>query len=334
MITSRTLVSAALCLGALVHPASAQTSDEGAPPPSQSMSPPPEEPLEQPPESDPVLDAVERPLEFSLVGGVRQTFQRDFNNAAGEIAVFRSAAGASVDLPIDRRSTLSFSVLAQHSSYDLEDATALAPNGDPFDDLIDLTAGVTFSRRFGERWSAFAGAIVQEASEIGEDPDDSVTFEGGGGVGYTFSEDLSVAIGLFVDERLEDDTTVRPLVRIEWQIDERTRFLTIGPTPFGPGARLERDLDDDWMLTLRALYENREFRLGDDGVAPEGVLEDEEITLGVGLVYQPDETVRASLGVGAVLFQELELENRFGREIVDVETEPTVFVEFTLSIAF
>lgn len=282
----------------------------------------------------------ERSLRFRLFGGYRYEFERNLKGTNGDVTAQRAAGGVGVDVPIGDFTTLSLGFLGEYNEYEFDETTIfddpLGPGagGDPFSEYLRLVGGATLSFRIDETWSAFVGFDVEDAGELGEGTNDSTLVSGGGGIGWRPSDDLTIGAGIYIQERLEDDNFVRPLIRIDWQIDEKTRLSTIGPTPFGPGALLERQLADGWYTSLRALYERREFRLGDEAISPEGILKDEQFTLGVGLIYSPDARMRAAVTVGGVLYQEFELEDRNGTEVADVETDPALFLEATLTLRF
>ncbi len=288
-------------------------------------------------EETPVADARARQGDadsrryLSFTGNGEYTFDADFDDAAGDVSIFRIGAGVEVGLPAGERGRLALGVKEEFSSYDIGGAPFGGSAGDDFEPHIQsLTA--RYSRPLSADWSMLVLADMTLAGEWDADLDDKITYGAGLLFNYAVSEDLTLGAGARVYTRIEDDVMVLPMFNIQWQIDERWRLAV------GRGATVAYAFDDEmhWTLDLGVTYENRRFRLDDShaGRLRDGVIEDERVPVTLGVTFEPHRGLKARVFAGAVVWQELTAEDSGGSRLAEEEADPAAMLGASLTLNF
>src|SRR6185503_2748585 len=92
---------------------------------------------------------------------------------------------------------------------------------EPWDDIHTFRATVLAHYAIDERWTVFGGPSIAVSGESDADVSDAVTFGGALGATYRFSESLVLGVGFTASTEIEDDARLRPLVIVNWQINDR-----------------------------------------------------------------------------------------------------------------
>ena len=247
-------------------------------------------------------------------------------DGGGDLQVHRLDAGLlwRAD-PLERlrwTNTLFFSV----NDYDF-DGGGFA-TGDPWGTILSLRLVTKLRYQLGEQWGVFGGGVFLSSLETGADWGDSVS--GGGLIGVDFrpSKTLFVSVGLAVISQIEDDAIVTPSVILDWQPYDRWA-VRVGAVPASGGAatagevayRVAAPMD----IGLGLLYNQRRFRLDDSGPAPEGVGEDNTVSLRLRVGWNFTPQISLHLLVGAAV-GEVRLEDRNGNRINEQDYDPAPFV--------
>jgi hypothetical protein len=221
---------------------------------------------------------------------------------------------------------------SEWSDYDFKDVTGLLAPGDgdgPMEDgwIVRISPGMVYA--IDDNWAAVGGGIIQLAWEDDADIGDSATYGGYGGVRYSWAPGRFLTLGVIAQSQLEDDALVVPLIAFEFQLAENLILENDGL-----GVRLTAQINDQWRASIFGRYELREYRLSDSGDAPEGVLSDARVPVGVGIMWRPNASISVRGYAGAVVYQKYELDNSGGHEIADDETDPAAFMGIDVRIAF
>lgn len=185
---------------------------------------------------------------------------------------------------------------------------------------------------FDEAWSGVTYGSVYALYEEGADPADALSFGAGIGPLYRASPDLTAGFVLRVQTRIEDRPIIFPNPYLEWRISPGLELRT--EQRLGFGLLLSWTVAPSLLVEPRFYYMIRRFRLDDDPILPEGVVEDERGALDVSLRWQPDPDVTLGLTLGADLWQEFGLEDRSGDKVAAFETGTQPYLSLSLSWAF
>lgn len=250
----------------------------------------------------------------------------------GEFDWTRLGADTQMRLRLNERVNMSFNVDYTHDMYDFGGASSL---GDPWENVNTLDLGAAIAAQLDERWSIFGGPSVTFSAENGADWDDAVEVGGVVGLSYRFNPELSLGFGFGASTAIEDDAQFFPLIIVDWKINDRLRLSSRTASEFAlrRGVELTYRLNDDWSIGGGVAWERNRFRLDDEGVAPDGVGENESAPLWVRLTYQTspmDFSVIAGVNLGG----ELTLEDEDGDRIAQEDYDPAFAVGLTGRIRF
>jgi hypothetical protein len=196
---------------------------------------------------------------------------------------------------------------------------------EPWDDVHQLRGTVTARYALDEQWAIFGGPSIALAMESGADASDALTFGFTAGVTYKVNERLVVGGGLGVTTEIEDSATVRPVVIINWRIDdhwslESGYFDAAGSG--GPGAEIRYHINEQWSVAGGGQYQENRFRLDEDGSVPDGVGEDTFIPIYAKATWTINKNAALEALAGVSFGGELRLDNSRGHKIFDEDYDP------------
>lgn len=329
--------SFALCLvaGALWLPDSLLASTSQPEPPNPSGEPPtqpliPPGPGEPPPPTPEEL-ITPRPVTFRIQTRGELSMNADFRDDAGDVTVNRVGAAFGVAIPVRQYAQLDVGLDYEFSHYAFSDALGFGIGAEsPWERIHRETLSIRFSQQLALRTSAFIGGTAGFAHEEGAELSDSFTMAGFGGLRYAVTERAFVTLGLGISTRLEDSPRVFPLPGLDWRISNEVRLTTGGRL----GLTLEYTASEQVRFTLGAAYEEREFRLRDNGPVPGGVGRDRRIPITAGFGFTPTPQLVIEVSGGAHLAQQFRLRDEAGNTIADLDAKPTPFAGLQVSYRF
>ncbi len=313
----------------LTPPSKAQDGGASAEPP------PPEKAVSVPPVESPT-QLVPRPstaAAFTLDVRPRfeYSFQTSLDDAAADVSIARAGLMLDLAVPVNERLKFALNTDFEASWYEFDSGPSAGLFDDPFNDVyrFRIAPGVFYA--IDQQWGILGGGIVEVAGESGADVGDATTFGGYFGVRYAFSENFAMTGGVQGKTRIEDNALFLPIIGFEWKVSPRVTLSTSGP---GAGLRLNAAIDERWSVSLGASWEARDYRLADDSPIPDGVARDERVPVILGVVFKPTEKITLSAYGGAIVWQELSLDNSSGTELAEDNTDPAMFIGFTASFRF
>ncbi len=272
----------------------------------------------------------ESPLEHLDVGFRGRLFGREALENGGELGVQRGNWYATLSREIDARRVLALSFESEASFYDWGGDTQVVPgSARPFNDLYRTRLAATLYSHWAGRTSLFSGFEVALGGEDQATLSQSVTLGGALGISYQASPDLRVAIGLAGSSRLEDDVWLIPFLGVDWRFARDWHLLVEGER-----VALDWHLSERFTWSAYAIYEQRQYRLNPGGPLPSGVVRDEQIDLGSTLAWRPRPGVELRLGGGWSAWRELNVFERRGGKVSEVEIDPAPYLELGLSLRF
>lgn len=280
------------------------------------------------------------PREASLTLETRgsYSFEADLEST-GDYTVGRAALVLSYDIPVLDRSTLGFSLSTRRSEYDFSGATGLAPGGEPIGGATAYGLSARFIHPYDRTYAFIGGLSVEWSGEDGADFGDAAVLAGFGAVAWKVNDDLTLTFGIQATDQLEDDVRVLPVIGVEWQLAENLRLTSaeVGQVLAdggGAGLGLVLQSTEDLALIVGAAFTSDEFRLDETGSIPDGVLRDDRVLLGIGARHEPSEAVSLGLGIGAVVWSNIETLDASGSGIGDEDGDPAPFITAHVEIRF
>lgn len=280
-------------------------------------------------EQEPSARPASRELTIKLRGEGELGLKTDFKSGEGDVQVSRVRADLGIGIPVGERSTIDISFDNEWSFYDFSKPNAF--NGqEPWDDVWERGLRVMFSTQETDRLAWYVGADVTASGEYGADFGDSLTFGGIGGVRYAFSDSFTAGIGIFVRSRLEDDALFIPGIAFLWNISPEWSLSSQN----GRAIRLAYKASEELSLFLEGGYESREFRLDDEGIAPDGIGKDRRVPVALGAQYRFTPAISLTGKAGAHVWQRYRLDDEEGTKIAEFEADPSAFFALELRVAF
>ncbi len=227
----------------------------------------------------------------------------------------------------------------EFSVYDFSGDAPLAGGSEkPIEDLAQNQISYTYVSPMEGRSNGFAGIVnLRSGTETSADFGDSLSYQVIGGWRVRGGEDLIWNFGGLVQYDLSGDFTIVPVIGVDWQIRDGLRLRTPGA-----GLELEVDLATNARGYFSALYENRNYRLGDEGpqLLVDGSVEDESVVLrtGVRLNWASEPggfpNRRLDFYVGAVPYRSIGFFDSADESLGDIELDPAALAGFSLQIGF
>jgi hypothetical protein len=262
------------------------------------------------------------------------TFESDLDEGAGSVSVSRAGAAVDLDFPVAGRSAIIAGVGAEASFYEFSDAEPPFGEADgPVETTRELDLSLGFRTQVSDRVSLRAVALLRSSGESGADFGETLTYGGAVGVAYAASERLILGVGIGARTQLEEDALVIPLPLIVWRATDKFTLRTGGGAR-GPGIEASYALTDTLTLSADVGYESRDFRLDDEGVAPDGVFRDRRVPVALGVTWKAGEQVELGLRAGAFVWQNYELNDANGDDITDSDADIAPFIEARAGFSF
>jgi hypothetical protein len=272
--------------------------------------------------SQPVAAQSEQrsPWSFTFDGGGAHQSETDLSDSSGSFAADRWYLGAGVNYASNPRQSFGLSFGVGRNIYEFSDDTGFG-GGEPWGTVED--ARLTFTSRFavGERGMAFIVPTIRLNGEKGASNSDSRTYGIFGAIAWQLRENLLIGPGIGVFTRLEDSARIFPILAIDWQFADRWSISTGGglASSRGPGLTLSYQVSEEWSLGIAGRYEDQEFRLDNDGIAPGGVGRDQSLPIVFTAAMQAGKQLNFSVFAGVSLGGNLRLKD--ANDIVIEETD-------------
>ncbi len=267
---------------------------------------------------------------WTLQAAAVHQFDADLDQG-GEVGVDRYFASLAVGRQVSDRLRIGLEFGYGEDSYDISGTTGFGAL-DPWGDIREMRISLPMRYFASREWMLFAVPSLRYQAERGASLDDGRTGGLLAGASYRFSDTLSIGPGIGVFSEIEDDTSVFPILLINWKITDTLSLETGGgfAASRGPGLQLTWQPDTRWRFALGGRYEKTRFRLDDKGVAPGGVGEDEAIPLYALAEYSWSDDLKLSLIGGAEVGGNLRLEDSSGNLVSesDMDTAPFLGLSF------
>lgn len=274
------------------------------------------------------------PLSFQLTLAGSHRFETELDEGA-EYDVTSFVVEPELTWNASATTAWTFSVSYALDQYDFSGSGGLG-GLDPWDDVSHLSVSALVRHRLNDDWTFFGGPSIRFGAESGANLDDGLSAGGFLGAGYRVSDRLTIGPGIGLFSEIEGSVDVFPVLIVNWRIRDDLTLRTGGGTGAsrGPGLELAWQLDDSLEFALGSRYDSDRFRLDDEGVAPDGVGEEEGFSLVAGLRWRPTDNVDLAAFGGVRFAGKLVLEDEDGNELFDEDVDPQPVLGVNLSLRF
>jgi hypothetical protein len=273
------------------------------------------------PDRGPVTGRAPSAWATSFQAGFLSQQASDYD-AGGAFTVNRASLGIDITRVYDRRRTIGLSVEYGYDDYHFNSAA-----GDPWSEVNSVNVSLPVRWSLTDSWGLLAIPMVRSARENGADLSDSMTGGFIGGAMYRFGDYLTLGPGFGVIKQLEDDTSIFPILLVQWNITKSLKVETgrgIGASQ-GPGLSLNWQATDHWNLALGVRYERLRFRLAPSVLTTDFVGEEAGLPLYLGATYGVSKTSEISIYTGMRMAGTYSLEDSQGNPFTESDVENATF---------
>jgi len=274
------------------------------------------------------------PWFFKIDGGGVHQSEADLKDSAGGFSEDRWFVGAGVDYAWDQRTSVGISVGGGQSNYDFNDETNFG-GGLPWDKINDTRVTLNGRFGFGETGSVFIIPTLRFNGEKGASGSDS-TWGLFAAMTWRIRENLTIGPGIGIFSRLESGTKFFPVLAIDWNINDRWNLSTGRgmASSQGPGLTLSYKLNEDWAFGVAGRYENKEFRLDDEGPAAGGIGRDQSMPLVFTSTLTPNKNLNLSVFAGLEFGGKLKLRDSMDNLVAESDYDPAFLFGATFEFRF
>lgn len=271
-------------------------------------------------------------ITFSLEGGYLSQRSTDIDTG-GKFSADRFFVEAGVSKFFDGGFGAGISVGGGQDKYDFSGSSGIG-GLDPWSKIRNYRISVPLRFRPKGSWSYLVIPSLRYSYEDGADSSDGQTWGLLAGASYRFSDKLTLGPGIGVFSQLEDNTSIFPILVIDWKITDDLSLETgrgFAATR-GPGLQLRWRVSDKWTIVGGGRYEKGRFRLDDTGLAPKGVGEDRSVPLFVAAQYSIARRATVSGLAGVDVAGRLRVEDEQGNVITKSDYDAAPFLAFTFKV--
>ena len=275
------------------------------------------------------------PWSVGVAGGAVNQFEADFSDGPGSLSVTRAFAQASISYSWNRKNSLSLSVGAGTADYDFSSEASIEGR-EPWGRINDYRISLPIRFTPTKKTAAIVIPSIRTYAETGASKGDGKSVGFIGGFSYEFSDSLSLGPGMGWFDDAGDETSVFPIVLIDWRITDRWRLSTGRglAASQGPGFTLNYKLNDKWTTGVTARYENTRFSLKQSTNRSGSIGEDSSAPLLLVLDYSPWPMTSISALLGVELGGSLSLEDERGNTIAESDLDTAVVAGISFSSRF
>jgi hypothetical protein len=281
---------------------------------------------------------------FDVYGGFEERFTTDIDGG-GDFSLSRFGVGIGWQTDLGEQTVLALRGGLLYEGYDFSGASALVDpvlfgDAEPWEDIWSARLSLAVRHALDKEWTIHGGPTLQFSGESGANLEDTIDVGGFGGVIWQVSDALRLGLGVGVSTRIEDDVRVFPLFTVDWRISESWSLTTesgarrgVGGFSLG-GLELVYRFTENWDAAIGGAYEYRRFRLDDEGIAPDGVGQDESIPAWLRVTWRPAATWDVTVWGGATFAGELRLDDSDGDTISEQDYDPAAMLGLSAQIRF
>lgn len=207
---------------------------------------------------------------------------------------------------------------------------------DPWNNINNYRLGLYGRWGINDRWAVYASPSLRAYAEAGVPAEDGLTGAFFGGASYVVNDNLKLGPALGIIGQLEDDIRYFPILLINWNITDTLSLDTGGglAATMGPGLALTQEFSKNWKAGITLRYEKKRYRLDDEGIAPNGIGEDQNIPIYGIISYFLYPQGQVSVIFGYNTYGELSVHDSGGRKLTDESYDSSASLGFVASFRF
>ena len=280
------------------------------------------------------LDYRDDRSDFFIGGGGNWQNESELAGA-GEIGVNRMNGRFDIASRVSETWMVGFSTSYEYSIYDFDGPSFFG--GEPFEEIHRVAAALTFTLQPDDEWTVFFGPVFEAAAEMPGEFDNGIRGGGMAGAVYRASDELILGLGLGLSSEIEDDTDYFYVLVFDWEITDQLSISTLrAPMATGKaGIEVVYRVKDE--VELAAGFRDADsyrFRLDDDGIAPNGIGEDEFEELYFRTTWRPSADFELTGILGVALDPRIRLEDRDGDFLTEVRYNDAFSLQLQASLRF
>ena len=264
-------------------------------------------------------------------------FDADIDGTETEIETNRLGVGVGAQRFFGETGYVSVLYDYEFSVYQFNGPTGFVEGSNsPIEDVIQNSLSLTWVGDMADRDIGFAGQLgVRSGMEVNAEFGDSLTYRALGGVRFRQSEDLIWNVGAFVQQELNGDLLLVPILGVDWRLSDDLKIRTPGP-----GLELRYRIDGNTEYYLSMLYEVRDYRLDNSGPVLSGSIEDQAVAVRTGFEWSWAQTPggfpdrRFSLYAGLVPWRNLTFYSNTDVELEDVDADAGALAGLRFQLGF
>ncbi len=274
--------------------------------------------------------------EFSYSLSITPFHQPTVNiDGGGEFSLSSAFVRFRVERPVSRNAVVGLSLKYDADNYDFSGVTEFGGT-DPWNNARRFGIGVPVFIRFANDWSLGFTPSVNWLQETGADSSQSVALGVPVFALKRIAEGRSLGFGAGLFRNVEDELDVFPFLAVNWRFNEKWSLSNpfeadvLGPA----GLELTYAINEGWVLGVGGVYRSFRFRLDDEGVAPNGIGENQGIVGFAHLSWGSQAGFKVDAYTGATFNGKLELLNVDGDEIASSDYDSAVFIALRVGVDF
>jgi len=244
----------------------------------------------------------------------------------GSFKASRLFFNAGGDFNVARSTQLGIGFSYDIENYDFSGNTKF-PGGSPWNKVHRIGFNAGLQQQFGQRWSAFFRPSIQWSAETDANLSSAATYGAVFGGSYTFGRTLTLGLGASAFRDIEQ-TRFFPFITLFWQITPKWRLANpFRPGPSGPaGLEVSYTPNERWQFGLGGAWRSFRFRLDGEGIAPDGVGENNFVPVYVRATRTILPRLDIDLYAGALFGGELVVEDNKGRKLISDQHDAAPFI--------
>lgn len=220
---------------------------------------------------------------------------------------------------LNRKSWLNLSAFYEFNDYQFRDRGDFF-DADPtaFDNAFSFSFQALTKVGLSKRWSLLAMASPRFSGAYGASLGDSFTMTNFVLAEYQTSKKFAFSFGaMVIGPRLEDNPLIVPIAGFRWRPNQKISLQTKGPA-----LVFDYQFNRQLVLSNEISWEDREYRLGPGSAYPNGVYQEMQVPLKVGLKWQAKRWLMFYPFVGGYVWGQVKIENAAGQTIKKESFDP------------
>ena len=239
----------------------------------------------------------------------------------GESSLTSARFAGALAMNVNEKISFSFLGSYTFNHYDWKEVAT-----DPWEDIHTVRLTALMHYNLNERWSVFFGPAAGFSAEDGAEISTSDSAGGIAGFGYRPNDRLSLGLAVGVFSRIEDDAAILPVPIVDWRFADdwalHIGFKEVAANG-GVGADISYRLNERWELSGGVQFQQRRFRLSDNGSIPDGIGRDRSASVFFEARWEPSSNFALEGLIGVAAGGEYRIEDENGHKLGDTDYDPS-----------